>query len=48
MDARGMKRITFPGGDTVPALGQGTWNMGDAPPRATRKSPPCATAWTSA
>jgi diketogulonate reductase-like aldo/keto reductase len=31
MDARGMKRITFPGGDTVPALGQGTWNIGENP-----------------
>jgi diketogulonate reductase-like aldo/keto reductase len=24
-----MKRITLPGGDTVAALGQGTWNIGD-------------------
>jgi diketogulonate reductase-like aldo/keto reductase len=28
-----MKRITLPGGDTVPALGQGTWNIGDDPAR---------------
>jgi diketogulonate reductase-like aldo/keto reductase len=24
-----MKTVTFPDGETVPALGQGTWNMGD-------------------
>jgi diketogulonate reductase-like aldo/keto reductase len=24
-----MKTVTFPSGQTVPALGQGTWNMGD-------------------
>jgi diketogulonate reductase-like aldo/keto reductase len=29
-----MKTVTLPGGDRVPALGQGTWNMGDS--RATR------------
>ncbi|GAB3772238.1 aldo/keto reductase [Ramlibacter monticola] len=26
-----MKRITLPCGESVPALGQGTWNLGDAP-----------------
>ena len=26
-----MKRIVLPCGETVPALGQGTWNLGDAP-----------------
>jgi len=30
-----MKRITLPCGESVPALGQGTWNIGDDP--ATRK-----------
>jgi diketogulonate reductase-like aldo/keto reductase len=25
-----MKQVTFPCGDSVPALGQGTWNMGDS------------------
>jgi aldehyde reductase len=30
-----MKRITLPCGETVPALGQGTWNIGEDP--ATRK-----------
>lgn len=29
-----MRTVTFPGGETVPALGQGTWNIGDS--RATR------------
>jgi diketogulonate reductase-like aldo/keto reductase len=29
-----MKTVTLPGGESVPALGQGTWNMGDD--RATR------------
>jgi diketogulonate reductase-like aldo/keto reductase len=29
-----MKHVTLPGGEQVPALGMGTWNMGDA--RATR------------
>jgi len=24
-----MKHITLPGGDRVPALGQGTWRMGE-------------------
>lgn len=28
-----MKHITLPGGDRVPALGQGTWRLGDAPSR---------------
>lgn len=27
------KRVTFPSGTSVPALGQGTWNMGDDPAR---------------
>ena len=26
-----MKTVTLPSGETVPALGQGTWNMGDSP-----------------
>ena len=25
-----MKTVTLPGGEAVPALGQGTWNMGDS------------------
>src|SRR5258708_31567462 len=29
-----MKSVTLPSGETIPALGQGTWNMGDK--RATR------------
>lgn len=28
-----MKRITLPCGESVPALGQGTWNLGDDPAR---------------
>ena len=28
-----MKRIPLPSGETVPALGQGTWNLGDDPRR---------------
>ncbi|MGH8806946.1 MAG: aldo/keto reductase, partial [Noviherbaspirillum sp.] len=28
-----MRNIVFPSGDTVPVLGQGTWNMGDNPRR---------------
>jgi diketogulonate reductase-like aldo/keto reductase len=31
---KNMKKIALPSGETVPALGQGTWNMGDS--RATR------------
>jgi len=34
MDA-GFPTVTLPGGETVPALGQGTWNVGDS--RATRR-----------
>src|SRR3954470_22576099 len=30
-----MKHVTLPCGETVPALGQGTWNIGDDP--ATRR-----------
>jgi len=29
-----MKTVTLPSGETVPALGQGTWNMGDSGVRA--------------
>ncbi len=49
-----MKTVTLPGGETVPALGQGTWKMGErrdrraaeiaAPPR----SPRCVLASTPA
>jgi len=28
-----MKRVTLPSGESVPALGQGTWNIGDDPNR---------------
>jgi len=28
-----MRNITFPQGDTVPVLGQGTWMMGEKPER---------------
>lgn len=28
-----MRRVTLPGGETVPALGQGTWMMGESPGR---------------
>src|SRR5688572_32010513 len=28
-----MKHVTLPCGESVPALGQGTWNMGDEPER---------------
>lgn len=28
-----MKQVTLPGGERLPALGQGTWNMGDSPGR---------------
>ncbi|MEG3165334.1 aldo/keto reductase [Sphingomonas sp. PB2P19] len=28
-----MKTVTFPGGETVPALGQGSWMMGEQPAR---------------
>ena len=30
-----MKRVTLPGGEVVPSLGQGTWKMGE---RAERRS----------
>src|SRR4051794_8226078 len=30
-EQREMKAITFPSGEKVPALGQGTWRMGDDP-----------------
>ena len=30
--------VIFPNGVAVPALGQGTWNMGDDPHRKKKKS----------
>lgn len=33
MEGGNMQNVTLPSGESVPALGQGTWNMGDRPDR---------------
>jgi hypothetical protein len=40
-----MKQVTLPGGERVPALGMGTWNIGDHRRHAPRKSPRCNWVW---
>ena len=45
---RCMKTVRMPSGDVVPALGQGTWAMGeDRSLRAQEIAPACAQAWTA-
>ena len=43
-----VKTITLASGATVPALGQGTWYLGDDPAAGRGRSQPCAPAWAQA
>ena len=45
---RAMKRVALPCGETVPALGQGTWLHGRGPGPAATRSQRCGSASTSA
>ena len=40
-----MRTVTLPGGETVPALGQGTWYMGERRGEAAREVARCS--WVS-
>lgn len=41
-----MREITFPDGTRVPAIGQGTWHMGERADQRPVKWLPCARAWS--
>jgi hypothetical protein len=48
MTAPTTRAVALPDGTAAPALGMGTWYLGETPTDTTSSSTPFALAWTSA